>query len=126
MDTIGTEGGFCAQTAGIWQLVGYFILIFKIVLPIILIVIGILTLGKAVITDDDKVAKTCFNSMIKKFLLAIVIFFIPSIISAAFKLLKDFSDVKDDYLVCEMCIIRPRGSYCKDKVEEASYSEIVI
>lgn len=118
MDKIGTEVGFCAQTASFWQLLGYFLLVFKIVLPIILIVIGIITLGKAVITDDEKVAKGCFNSMIKKFIIAVVIFFLPTIISACFKFVKDFSELQDDYRVCEKCITHPRGSFCTDKVED--------
>lgn len=121
MEKVGTELGFCSETVEIWQLIGYLILIFKIVLPIILIIVGILTLGKAVITDDEKEAKKCFNSMIIKFITAIVIFFIPSIVSAGFKLLRNFSDVKEDYTVCEMCVICPRGSFCNDKVAEISH-----
>ena len=36
---VGTEtAGFCANTANIWQVIGYALLVFKIVIPIILIV----------------------------------------------------------------------------------------
>ena len=72
---IGTENGFCASTITIWQGLGYVLLIFKIVLPILLIVIGIITLGKAVITDDDKEVKKGIKGLIVKFIIAVVTFF---------------------------------------------------
>ena len=51
---IGTETmGFCANTANIWQVVGYVLLAFKIVIPILLIIFGMLDLGKAVIASKD-------------------------------------------------------------------------
>ena len=36
MNYIGTEYGFCAQTSSFWQLVGYFLLVVKIVIPVAL------------------------------------------------------------------------------------------
>ena len=56
---IGTETmGFCANTANIWQVVGYVLLAFKIVIPILLIIFGMLDLGKAVIASkDDEIKK---------------------------------------------------------------------
>ena len=40
-------GGFCSQTANIWQVLGYVVMIFKIVIPLLLIVFGMVDLGKA-------------------------------------------------------------------------------
>ena len=49
---------FCTNTANIWQIVGYVLLIFKIVIPILLIIFGILDLGKAVIASkEDEIKK---------------------------------------------------------------------
>lgn len=112
----GTENGFCAATATFWQFVGYFLLVFKIVIPSILIIIGIITLGKAVISSDDKDMKNGVRSMIKKFVVAVVIFFIPSIVGALFGFVQDFKEVKADYNVCSKCISNPKGSYCETKV----------
>ena len=50
---IGTENGFCHNTAVVWQFLGRIVLILKIVIPVILIVLGIIGLGKAVLADDD-------------------------------------------------------------------------
>ena len=52
--SVGSSAGFCANTASIWQLVGVVLLIFKIVIPIILIILGMIDLGKAVISSDEK------------------------------------------------------------------------
>ena len=40
--------GFCYRSAKIWQLLGYFIIVIKIVLPLIIIILGVLDLGRAV------------------------------------------------------------------------------
>ena len=109
---IGNADGFCAQTAGIWQFLGYALFVLKILIPVILIALGVVALGKAVIASDDKEIKTAINSLIKKVITAVVIFFIPSIISALFGLVAGFSEVKDDYNVCVKCITNPRNEAC--------------
>ena len=52
---MGNVDNFCAETSNIWRTVGYFLLVFKIVIPIILIILGMVDLGKAVISSDDKI-----------------------------------------------------------------------
>ena len=117
---IGTESGFCSTTSQVWQFIGKIVLILKIVIPIMLIVLGIIGLGKAVLADDDKEVKTQVNRLITKFIAAVVIFFIPSIVSACFGLVNGFSDVKPDYAVCVQCITHPSGSSCQAKVNAAN------
>lgn len=113
MGNIGSANGFCAQTAGIWQFAGYVVMVLKILIPAILIIIGIIALGKAVISDDDKEIKTAVNSLIKKFIVAVCIFFVPSLVSALFSVVNGFGDVQADYQVCVKCITSPNGSTCK-------------
>lgn len=112
----GTESGFCAQTANVWQLVGTGIMLLKILIPIVLIVNGIIILGKAVISDDEKDMKNGWKMIIKKFVVAAVIFFLPTIISAMFGIVNGFNDLRDDYNVCRKCITSPNGDFCKNKV----------
>ena len=116
METFGTEYGFCAQTAPIWQMIGNILLVVKIVIPVVLIVFGIVTLGKAVISSDEKDIKKGYSSIIKKFIISVVIFFIPTIVSALFGLIDSFKELKEDYAVCQACIAHPRGKYCTKKV----------
>ena len=120
MYTIGTENGICANTAGVWQLVGYLIMVFKIVIPVILIIIGIITLGKAVISTDENESKKGFSLLIKKFIIAVVIFFLPSVISALFGSVEEFDNYRSDYNVCQKCIVSPNGEYCNNMVIASS------
>lgn len=116
LEYIGTEIGFCSQTASAWQMVGLLLMVIKIIIPVCLIIIGIITLGKAVISDDDKEIKKGVNKLIKKFIVAVCIFFVPSIISALFAVVNGFDDVKSDFDVCKRCMTSPRGSFCEGKV----------
>lgn len=116
MYTYGTEYGFCTQTASVWQLVGYLLFIIKIVIPIALIVVGVVLLGKAVISNDDKEIKQSIGSLIKKFLVAVLIFFLPVIVSTLFGVVNGFKILKDDYMVCSKCVSSPYSDYCTSKV----------
>lgn len=120
MYTIGTENGICSQTAGLWQLVGNLLTMFKIVIPVILILVGIITLGKAVISTDEAEAKKGFNLLIKKFIIAVAIFFLPTLVSVMFTSVGNFNELKDDYDVCKECISSPSGEYCVNKVIASS------
>ena len=57
--------GFCTQTIGVWQVFGYMYVIYKIAIPIILIAICITTLGKSIITTDEKEIKKNYQKMKK-------------------------------------------------------------
>lgn len=112
----GGAKGFCYNTAVVFQFIGYVVLVLKILIPSILIVLGVIALGKAVIAADDKEIKTAVNSIIKKFIAAVCIFFIPTIISALFGIVNGFSEVEADYNVCIKCITSPTKSTCKNAV----------
>ncbi|MBE6155912.1 MAG: hypothetical protein E7164_04065 [Firmicutes bacterium] len=113
----GDANGFCASTAGVFQFIGQIVTIFKIVIPVILIVLGVISFGKAVIAADDKEIKTATNLFIKKFIAAVIIFFIPNIVSALFSMIGSFSDVEKDYNVCVQCITSPKSSACTKNIK---------
>lgn len=101
---------FCEGTASIWQLVGYALLILKIVIPIILIILGMIDFGKAAISSDDKMIKDAAVSFFKRAIAAIAIFFVPTIIQVGFNLIAGISDtVKNDLDNCVACITNPNG-----------------
>ncbi len=97
--------GFCAQTANIWQVLGYVVVIFKIVIPLLLIILGMVDLGKAVISSDDKAISKAVGQLVRRFIAAIVVFFIPTIVSALFNALAIMNDSEQaDYNVCVQCV----------------------
>lgn len=77
-------GGFCADTANIWHLLGMVVTIIKIVIPLLLIILGMVDLGKAVISSDEKAINKAVGSLLKRFIAAVVVFFIPTIVNAIF------------------------------------------
>lgn len=117
--TIGSvEDGFCASTANIWQIAGYVLLIFKIIIPILLILLGALDLGKAVIGSKDDDVKKAVNALIRRFVAAVVIFFLPTIIGFLMNVIGGWNKdeaAKNDYSICRTCITKPgSGSTCAE------------
>ena len=108
---IGADVNFCASTANIWQIVGYVLLVFKIVIPIILIVFGMMDLGKAVVGSKEDDIKKAVRQLAMRAIAAVVIFFIPTLVSMILGLVSNFqsSGARDDFNVCRACITSPNG-----------------
>lgn len=99
---------FCKDTAEIWQFVGYVFFIFKIAIPILLIIFGMVDLGKAVVSSDDKEIKNATTKLAKRAIAAVVIFFIPTLVGFIFSIVAGFNgDVKNTYNVCKNCVVDP-------------------
>ena len=62
------------------NLVHYVILGVKIFIPIILIILGMLDLGRAVVSNDEKTMKEKQNLLIKRIVYAVLIFLVVSIV----------------------------------------------
>lgn len=99
---------FCTNTANIWQIVGYVLLVFKIAIPILLIVFGMIDLGKAVIASKEDEIKKATGSLIRRAIAAVIIFLLPTIISFIMTLIGGFNEeAKKDYSICQKCIVNP-------------------
>lgn len=100
--------GFCYRSAKIWQLLGYFIIVIKIVLPLIIIILGILDLGRAVVSSEQKVIKDAGGALLRRLIAAVAIFFVPTLIHFIFEVVAGYSeDVKNDYENCFDCLVYP-------------------
>lgn len=110
---------FCGDSAEVWQLVGRILMVFKIAIPILLIVFGMIDLGKAVIASKEDAIEKATNSLIKRLIAGVVIFFVPFLVGAIFNLVNSFKDLNDgayEYNVCEKCVTSPNGDKCKAAV----------
>lgn len=105
--------GFCEGTKDIMQIVGWFLFILKIVIPIIIIVLGALDLGKAVTASKDDEIKKSAKSLGMRVVAGIIIFLIPSFVIWIFGLVSGFSEaqVALGWDTCEQCLLHP--SQCK-------------
>ena len=105
---MGNVDNFCGETSNIWRTVGYFLLIFKIVIPLILIILGMVDLGKAVVSSDDKAISKAAKSLLMRIIAAICIFFIPTIVSFVINLVD--GTLGANYEICANCISNPGGT----------------
>ncbi|MBQ6686936.1 MAG: hypothetical protein IJN03_00240 [Bacilli bacterium] len=104
---------FCADTWEIWQFVGYILMIFKIVIPLLLLILGMFDLGKAVVASDDKAIKKATTQLAYRAVAAIVIFFVPTIIGFVFSIVNGFNNdaaVKANYTKCKDCLVSPTNN----------------
>lgn len=61
-----------------------FITIIKILVPVMLIFLGMLDLAKAVIGSDEKAMKECQSRLIKRFIYAVLVFLIVTLVQVVF------------------------------------------
>ncbi len=95
---------FCSGTKDVWVLVGRILGVFKIVIPLLVIIFGMIDLGKAVVASDDKEIKKAAKNLGMRALAGILIFFVPSLVGFAFSLADTFNE-EGDYAVCKECIV---------------------
>lgn len=113
------EEGFCQSSANIWQTVGYILMVFKIVIPILLIVFGMIDLGRAVIASKDDEIKKATKSLLMRSIAAIVIFLIPTLVGVIMGIVGSFGDVKEDFDICKKCISNPIDEDCNGAADTA-------
>lgn len=98
---------FCTDTAGILQYIGYALLIFKIAIPFIIIVFGMMDFGKAVVSEKDDDIKKQAIKLGRRAVAGIIIFFIPSIVTWIFGTIADYNAGKGSFATCETCLLSP-------------------
>jgi len=111
---IADATNFCGESANIWQFIGWILFVFKIAIPILLIVLGMIDLGKAVVGSKEDEIKKSTTSLVKRAVAGVIIFFIPTIISVIFGLV----DNNENWLVCRSCVSNPGGNECSNAQDE--------
>lgn len=70
--------------------------IIQIGIPILLIIMGSVDLGKAVIASDEKAIKAAQSMLIKRIISAVAVFLVVTIVHIVFNMLGDANTSKDD------------------------------
>ena len=105
---------FCTDAASILGFVGTVFFVFKIAIPILLIVLGSIDLGKAVVAQSEDEIKKATQILIKRAVFGVIIFFIPTIVGLIFSLVGTFkAEYQDQYEICQACIVRPFSGNCE-------------
>ncbi len=82
------------------------ITIIKIGIPILLIIFGMIDLGKAVMSNDEKEMKSSQTRLIKRILYAVIVFFIVAIVQWIFQIVDaDVVEEKGGTKSCLNCFI---------------------
>ncbi len=113
---------FCVDTSPIWQFVGYIFFILKILIPVIIIVLGIIDLFKVVTSNDEKAINKATMSVVQRLIMGIAIFFVPTLVSFMFTMLKDAVSFLEAAEACQTCLLRPTGDACKAYKEQSNAS----
>lgn len=80
-----------------------------IVIPIILIVYGTIDLGKAVIASDEKEIKAAQNRLIKRFIYAALVFFVPMLVGVVMNLVASGGEEDADTTSWSSCWKAAKG-----------------
>ena len=100
------------------RVIGYILLIAKILVPIALIIFGAMAFTQAIISGKQDDMKKSVTDLMWKFIAAIIIFALPTIINFVIGLVDGATDGVDDYKNCRECIFDP--GECKIPVKEGA------
>ncbi len=91
------------------RVVGYVIYVAKIVIPLLLIIMGSIDFAKAVISSDDKAMKDAGSTLLRRFIAAVIIFLLPTILNLLLGLVDNIEsfDPKGNFNNCTECIFNP-------------------
>ena len=85
-------GEVCGGLLPLVKVIYKVIWVFMIVIPIVLIIYGTIDLGKAVIASDEKEIKAAQNRLIKRFIYAALVFFVPMLVGVVMNLVATGSE----------------------------------
>lgn len=105
LDDINYIGdNFCEtkEVLSVIRMVGYILLIAKLIAPIIIIVIGTLKFYNAIKDGSSDSTLKNAKSLIVRVFVGIIIFFLPTLIHAVL-----YNFISDDSKKCEVCLLQP-------------------
>ena len=113
---------FCATSVDVWKFIGEVVYVIKIFIPAIIILLGTLDLGKAVLAGDEKSIKEAQKTFIKRLIYGIAVFFIATIVKAVFGL-AGVDTTTGDTKICWDCATKPHNKSCLVYIDENKYND---
>lgn len=86
VQTLASISAYCDALKPIIAILKAVLTIVQIIIPILLIVLGTIDLGKAVIAQDEKEVKKAQSALIKRCIYAVAIFFVTTIVTLIMQL----------------------------------------
>ena len=82
--------------------------VIKVAIPVLIVILGMIDLTKAVMSGDEKVVKENQGKLIKRFVYAIIIFVLVSLVTLVFSIIGSKAD-EGDLTSCIDCFISNTG-----------------
>ena len=98
---------FCNQDSlKAFIFIGHIVNVIKIVIPLVIIVLGMIDFGRAMISSDDKATASAAKSLVQRLIAGIIVFLIPTIFYGILN--QVFPDELNGYdsMACTKCILR--------------------
>ena len=124
-DPVVDASSFCKNSAQIWKLLGVVINVFKIAIPVIIVLLALLDLGKAVMAGEEKEIKATQKLLIKRLVYGVLIFFVVTLVQMIFGMIgvnvngNNGGAIKDSS-VCWACATDPGSETCTNAIACAS------
>lgn len=94
------------------KIISAVISIVKIAVPLIIIVLGMIDFFKAVTSDDEKAISKATQSLIRRLISGVIIFFIPSLLWALLNVIDITDGIHDlnnsEFGICTKCILNSK------------------
>lgn len=102
---LATSKTFCEDSVEIWRFLGNVVNILQIAIPVIIILLATIDLGKAVMAGDDKKVKEAQKMLLMRLIYGVAIFFVVVIVKVVFGLVADSGAQTTGK--CFECVARP-------------------
>ena len=121
------EMKFCgeARVLRAFKIAGFLLFALKIIVPLIIIILGTVDFGKAVISTGDKANKDAINMLIKRLVIGIVIFLLPTILDALLGIIDGAKDTSGKFSDCTHCLFSPFSDGCNSDIDTATSRGVV-
>lgn len=96
---------FCSDSRAIWRFLGNIVNILQIAIPVIIILLGTIDLGKAVMAGEDKKIKEAQKMLLMRLIYGVAIFFIVLIVQIVFGLVAEQGASTSS--TCFKCVASP-------------------
>ena len=91
----------------IFRFIGRILMVLRIVIPIIIIVLGSIDFGKAVAVNDEDAIKKSTNTLIRRIIAGVAIFFLPTLVYLVFNFVPGLNNT--EATDCARCLARPNS-----------------
>ncbi len=91
---------YCGDLEPVINFLKSILTIIQWAIPIMLIIMGTIDLGKAVLSSDDKEIKGATSKLVKRAIAAVAVFFVPIIVNTVMKMIGDASVKEGSFTKC--------------------------